>query len=151
MAKLIRAGMVIDIDGPRLMVRHPDSRTGDHWFQAHVGMGFYLNDEFRTDRKTRATLEFNIGGKVRVPPMRYEPRVKKTQSKPSIYPDRNSPLYRGAADKASYLKIINLGQAKIFDPFGMHINLAKMYSKFDKQEDEMWIYSSGGLLGGTEG
>lgn len=159
MAKLILIGRVIDIDGPRLMFHHADKHSTDTWYQAHVGMNFYLNDEFRTDSKTQATLAFSCGGRVRVPTMHYKPKVKKSKPKPSIYPNRNSALYPnrnssaypGGGISGAYLKIVGERKAEIFDPYGARIRPAKFWSKFDKQEDELRIYTIGGVLGGGDG
>lgn len=54
------AGRVVDIDGPRLYTNRV--KTTKSWYQAHTGMRTYLAERLRTDKDTRAILDFNIGG-----------------------------------------------------------------------------------------
>ncbi|HEV2765963.1 MAG TPA: hypothetical protein VGV38_23460 [Pyrinomonadaceae bacterium] len=63
-----KVGVVLDIDGQRLMYtrRNPSGRVGT--YQAYEGMAVHLNDHFKTDPNTVATLEFLIGGRAVVSP-----------------------------------------------------------------------------------
>ena len=56
----MRAGKIIDIDGPRL---YADRLSPNSWFQAYMGMATFLQEKLRTDQQTQAVLEFNIGGR----------------------------------------------------------------------------------------
>lgn len=56
----MRAGRIIDIDGPRL---YADRLSASSWYQAYMGMNTFLQEKLRTDQQTQAVLEFNIGGR----------------------------------------------------------------------------------------
>lgn len=63
-----KVGMVLDISGQRLMYtrRYPSGKVGT--FQAYQFMPVHLNDHFKTDPNTVATLEFDIGGQAGISP-----------------------------------------------------------------------------------
>lgn len=56
---------VLDISGRSLMTNR---RTDGRWFQAYIGMKSYLAEKLRTDEKTSAALEFDIGGRAGISP-----------------------------------------------------------------------------------
>lgn len=60
-----KVARVLDIAGHSLFT---DRRTDGRWFQAYVGMKSYLSERLRTDEKTSAALEFDIGGKAGISP-----------------------------------------------------------------------------------
>ena len=58
-----KVGVVLDIDGRRLMYRRrmPSGMVGN--WQAYPGMPVFLNDHLESDSTTTAALEFTIGGR----------------------------------------------------------------------------------------
>lgn len=56
---------VLDIEGQTLMTNR---RTAGRWFQAYKGMKSYLTERMRTDARTQALLEFDIGGRAGISP-----------------------------------------------------------------------------------
>lgn len=60
-----KVARVLDIDGKTLMTNR---RTAGRWFQAYKGMKSYLTERMRTDGRTQALLEFDIGGQAGISP-----------------------------------------------------------------------------------
>ena len=60
-----RVGVVLDIDGPRLMTNRLKEES---WFQAYPSMATSLGEKMKADAATTATLEFAIGGRAVISP-----------------------------------------------------------------------------------
>lgn len=63
--KAQKVGVVLDIDGPRLMTNRLKE---DSWFQAYPSMATNLGEKMKADAATTATLEFAIGGRAVISP-----------------------------------------------------------------------------------
>lgn len=60
-----KVGVVLDIEGPRLMTNRLKE---DSWFQAYPTMSTNLGEKMKSDAATTATLEFAIGGRAVISP-----------------------------------------------------------------------------------
>ena len=110
-----KVGVVLDIDGRRLMYRRRLRSGMAGTFQAYQGMPVFLNDHFETDSNTKATLEFTIGCRALISPG---------------------------------TEIVVVGQREINivgNKFA--VTAGKMWAKIDKQNSQLQIQTSGGVIG----
>lgn len=93
------------------------------WYQAYMGMSTFLKEKLRTDNATQAVLQFTVGGRAGI--------------------GRNSHVEILTA--VGDIEEVKSGRA-------LKINSGTFWAKFDKQDEEFQIKTSGGVIGieGTE-